>query len=151
MPEISTQNPNRKATRADPKDQTGRLMEKQKAEQALKVELEAQRMAELQGIQSVKDSAPVDYRDKSRPKVEHTVTVPAEPAVPKEYRVRIVADIEGMTFGKEVIFPGDFSDPANPIMPVMGSLKTYDFKEGREYLVDENLYIHLRDLGYLYE
>lgn len=91
-----------------------------------------------------------DYTDAARPKVEPmpAANVPHEP---REYVVRLVASIENMTFGREIIDPGDFSDPANPRMPMVGGLKSYNFIENKLYKVDEPLYQHLRELGYLYE
>lgn len=143
--------PDRRPTRKAPGDYTGVQDGKLKAENAQRVLDAAETMSMAQKLQAVNDSAPVDYRDASRPKGEPLPVVEAEPAEPKEYRVRVVADIDQMTYGKEIIYPGDFSDPNAPKMPLLGGLKTYSFKEGRQYIVDENLYIHLRDLGYLYE
>ena len=90
-----------------------------------------------------------DYTDAARPKVS---PLPAEPpAAPREHVVRLVASIEKMTFGKDIIDPGDFSDPGHPRMPMVGPLKNYDFTEGVLYRVDEPLYQHLKELGYLHE
>lgn len=90
-----------------------------------------------------------DYTDAARPKVAPR---PAEaPHEPREYVVRLVASIENMTFGRDIIDPGDFSDPVNPRMPMVGGLKSYNFTEGTLYKVDEPLYLHLKELGYLYE
>lgn len=135
-----------------PTDYTGRLDERAKKDQANQVAEAAEQMSMATGARRPQPTGRnvTDYTDKARPKVSTDPVPPEEPAEPKTYRVRVVADIENMTFGKEIIDPGNFEDPNNPRMPVLGSLKTYNFQEGGQYIVDEPLYIHLRDLGYLY-
>lgn len=143
-----------RGTVKNPGDLTGREDERLRYEHADEIAQAAEHMATVQQGSPVNRSGRRqvhDYTDAARPKVEATPAEPAVPAKPREYVVRILADIDNMTFGKEVIFPGDFSDPANPQMPVLGSLKTYSFREGEEYKVDEPLYVHLRDLGYVYD
>jgi len=132
-----------------PTDYTGRLDEKGKRDMADQVAQAGEQMAMATGLRRT-GSMVQDLTDKARPKVAPVPVAPEESAEPKTYRVRVVADIENMTFGKEIIDHGDFTDPNNPRMPVLGSLKTYNFQEGGQYIVDEPLYIHLRDLGYLY-
>lgn len=157
MPAQGAQGPqtNRLTNRKHPGDMTGRADEQAKKAiaDAQKIEQAGVTMADsnnpishiLDNVQSV-----VDYTDDARPKVEPKPVAPVAPAEPKKYRIRVVAGIDNMTFGKEIISSGDFTDPDHPIMPIIGSLKTYSFEEGRQYIVDEPLYIHLRDLGYLY-
>jgi hypothetical protein len=140
----------RRTTRKGPTDLTGRTDEKLKAENQAAIDRAAEQMSMITVAENRSRGDVIDYTDEARPPVAPAPVI-EEPKIPKKYKIRLVADIDNMTFGKEIIDPGDFSDPNNPRMPMLGSLKTYDFKEGREYLVDENLYIHLRDLGYVYE
>ena len=65
--------------------------------------------------------------------------------------VRVSYPIEEMTFGKEVIDPGEFDDTGLCTRPpVLGSLKMYSFEEGREYRMTPEMAGHLRQQGYLY-
>lgn len=139
-----------RGTRKNVTDLTGREDERLRNENEALLDEQAERMSMVNASSRRSNREVIDYTDEARPKVApKPVEAPVGP--PQNYRVRLMADIENMTFGKEIIDPGDFTDPNSPRMPVLGSLKTYDFKEGREYIVDEPLYIHLRDLGYVYE
>jgi hypothetical protein len=142
----------RGAPRRSPRDLTGRTDDDLKRAHADEIEQAGQEMAMATAAPpSRKRSKEVtDYTDAARPKVEPK-PVFEQPAEPREYVVRLVASIEDMTFGREIIDPGDFSDPNSPRMPLLGGLKTYNFTEGKLYKVDEPLYLHLRDLGYLYD
>ncbi len=67
-------------------------------------------------------------------------------------RVRVSYPIEEMTFGKEVVDPGEFDETGLCTrLPVLGSLKVYSFKEGAEYRLTPDMAEHLRGLGYLYD
>jgi len=142
--------PQRGRVRKAPGDATGREDQRLKAENATAIELAAQQMSMATAARSVEDDDVVDFTDAARPKIE---VKPPEPVyrIPQKHKVRVLADIDRMTFGKEIIDPGDFTDPNNPHMPVLGSLKEYSFKEGRVYLVDEPLYQHLKQLEYIYD
>ena len=66
-------------------------------------------------------------------------------------RVRVSYPIEEMTFGKEVVDPGEFDETGLCTrLPVLGSLKIYTFAEGKEYRLTPDMAEHLRGLGYLY-
>jgi len=143
-------NPAQRTPRKRPADMTGREKERLAAEAEEAQELEAERMAMATATRAVKNRAVVDYTDAARVKPE-PVPVPEIDVTPRVHTIRVVADIEQMTFGRDVIDPGDLSDPDNPRMPTLGSLKFYDFEEGIQYRVDHDLYLHLKSLGYLYE
>lgn len=63
--------------------------------------------------------------------------------------VRVNSKIEQMTFGREVIDPGD-RDANPPRDPVLGNLRFYDFEENHRYKVPVDLALHLEEKGYLY-
>jgi hypothetical protein len=66
-------------------------------------------------------------------------------------RVRVSYPIEDMTFGKEVIDAGEFDETGLCTrLPVLGSLRTFTFKEGVEYRMTPDMAHHLRELGYTY-
>lgn len=68
-------------------------------------------------------------------------------------RIRVNYPIQDMTFGREVITVGE-TDPNTGLMirpPVLGSLRTFNFEEGRYYIVDADVADHLAFLGYIYE
>ena len=135
-----------------PADLTGREDDRLRRENAEAIEQAGANMALAGGAAVTRKRAKktVDYTDAARPKVSRT-PVAEVPHEPREYVVRLVASIEDMTFGREIVDPGDFTDPANPRMPMVGALKSYSFTEGVLYKVDEPLYQHLKGLGYLYE
>lgn len=145
-----SQPPIRRTTRKGPTDLTGRTDEKLKAEHQADLDAKAEQMAMVDTTKRSASRELIDYTDEARPKTAPRPVI-EEPKNPKKYKIRVLADIDRMTFGKEIIDHGDFTDPNNPRMPQLGALKEYNFQEGREYLVDEALYIHLRDLGYVYE
>lgn len=65
--------------------------------------------------------------------------------------VRVSYPIEQMTFGKEVVDPGEFDESGLCTrLPVLGPLKMYTFKEGVEYRMTPEMAGHLRAQGYLY-
>lgn len=140
----------RTRNRKGPTDQTGREDERLRSENQAAIDAAAQQMSLVAETERQVRSKVVDYTDAARPKPEPTPTF-VEPQDDKPYKVRVVADIENMTFGKEIVDHGDFTDPMNPRMPVLGGLKRYDFQEGVEYLVDKPMYEHLKQLGYLYD
>lgn len=72
---------------------------------------------------------------------------------PKTEFIRVNFPIESMTYGREVLNPGDW-DEENARWakaPVLGNLQTYDFEEGVRYEVSADMADHLRSLGYVYE
>lgn len=116
---------------------------------AIADELEAERIA--------KAAEEVDYtsegRAKAREAAQAGVVEEADVEVrPKTKRIRVNWPVEQMTFGKEIITPAEYDE--NGVMttaPVLGSLRTFDFEEGRWYTVDYDVYQHLAFLGYVYE
>ena len=67
-------------------------------------------------------------------------------------RVRVSYPLEEMTFGREVVDPGEFDDTGLCTrLPVLGALRTYSFAEGREYRLRPDMAEHLRGLGYLFD
>lgn len=67
-------------------------------------------------------------------------------------RIRVNYPIEDMTFGREVVSPGEIDEHGAYVKaPVLGGLRSYKFEEGRYYVVDEDLANHLAYLGYIYE
>jgi hypothetical protein len=143
-------NPAQRTPRKRPGDMTGRAKEKLVQDNADQIALQAEQMTMAEQARAVANSDVVDYTDEARPKPE-PVPVVAVPVKPQKHKIRVTAPIEDMTFGKEIIDAGDVTDPNNPRMPVLGSLKYYSFEEGREYLVDHDMYEHLVELGYVYE
>lgn len=70
----------------------------------------------------------------------------------KTRRIRVNYPIDDMTFGREIVSDAEYDD--NGLMtkaPVVGSLRTFSFEEGRYYIVDKDVADHLRNLGYIYE
>ncbi len=63
-------------------------------------------------------------------------------------RVRVSFPIEQMTWGKDVLDPGEQDETgAYTRLPVLGDLRTYSFEEGRSYLMNPEMAQHLRTQG----
>ena len=145
--------PTRGAPRRHPQDLTGRVDEELKLANAEAIEKAGEEMAlATPAPRRRKRKQVIDYTDDARPKVAITPVV-IEPAEPRKYTVRLVASIENMTYGKEIIDKGEWDEQQHAYTrpPQTGALKRYDFIEGQPYKVDEGLYQHLKGLGYLYE
>jgi hypothetical protein len=72
-------------------------------------------------------------------------TAPVEVNDPK-VTFRVNTDIENMTFGREVIDPGD---PETGRAPIMGVMNNYNFEQGQSYRYPRDLVDHLDRLGYV--
>jgi hypothetical protein len=146
--------PTRGAPRRHPQDLTGRVDEQLKLENADAIERAAEEVALANPApRRRKRREVIDYTDDARPKVAVAPPVVDPTLPPKKYVVRLVASIENMTYGKEIIDEGEWDATLHGYTrpPVTGALKRYDFIEGQPYKVDEGLYVHLKGLGYLYE
>ena len=79
------------------------------------------------------------------------VDVPDEP-LPETMTIRVNYPIEDMTFGREVVRPPVFGEHGEVLQPaVLGGLNTYNFEEGKQYVVPRELGGHLKSLGYVYD
>jgi len=129
-----------------PADYTGLQSERLAQAKAAEQQDAANRMALLTAQQVAESDQLVDYTGSGEPlpQVEvKTVEVNAP------YRtIRVNSKIEDMTYGREVLDPGDLNaDPPRP--PIMGSITRYTFEEGRPYRVTKEMADHLNRLGYL--
>lgn len=78
-------------------------------------------------------------------------TTPGIESMPVEindpYRTMMVnTPIENMTYGKEIVDPGD---PENGIPPLLGEPTNYNFEPGQKYRERKDLVEHLERLGYI--
>jgi hypothetical protein len=149
-------------TRKSPRDMTGKLDEKQKAAAADELSLAAERLAMATEAAVVSNSEVIDMTAagiRERAEAERKAAEPVGPAEvkPQVHRVRVLADIEDMVYGREVVDPGNYADPdfivgETPLrMPTLGGLRFLNFQEGREYMVDHDLYLHLKSLDYIWD
>lgn len=113
----------------------------------------------LEAEHQVKINTDVDYTTKAKPvrRVPTTtddggvVIEDVEVEVPTR-RIRVNYPIEDMTYGREVVSPGEMNEAGAWVRPpVLGGLRNYTFEEGRWYVVDQDLADHLTFLGYVYE
>lgn len=115
-------------------------------EEALAAAQEAKEADRAEKLSSV-----VDYSHGGRVREVEAVDTPSEPK-PETMRIRVNYPIEDMTFGREVVSPPELDEHGNVIKPaVLGGLNTYNFEEGREYIVSFELGAHLKSLGYVYD
>ena len=144
------------ATRKSPRDMTGKLDEKNRAAKEAELAKAAEHMALATEAAVARNSEVIDMTDegrKARAELEQQLNEDVGPVEvkPLKHRVRVLADIEDMVFGREVINPGDWSDPNNIVYPEIGPLRFYNFQEGREYIVDHDMYLHLKSLDYIWD
>lgn len=148
----------RNGARKSPRDFTGIRGQQLAAEAAMTKAEEAQQVQEaLRAQAEVKANTEVDYS--SRPTVKRTpVEVDGELTlenveveVPTE-RIKVIDDIQEMTWGREVISAAVLDENGLVVVPpVLGSLRQLNFERGRWYTVDKELAEHLRFLGYVSE
>jgi hypothetical protein len=94
----------------------------------------------------------VDYTGTQTPDVPEVEEVEEVEAKPKTERIRVNFEVQDMTFGREVLDPGEFD--AHGVMlraPRLGNLRTYNFEPGRWYIVPADVAAHLRYIGYIDE
>lgn len=146
--------------RKRPGDLTGVRGQALAAEAVKNKEEAARQVQEALDIErEVKINTDVDYSTKLKP-VQKTqvakddgevVIEDVEVEIPTR-RIRVNYPIEDMTFGREVVSPGELDERgAYTKAPILGSLRNFTFEEGRWYVVDADLADHLAFLGYVYE
>lgn len=125
---------------------------------AEKAQSAAQLAESLEAERIEKAVTEVDYSAEARVKARETAArneVQADGEVevkPKTRRIRVVDEINDMTFGREVISKAEYDDNGQMTQaPVLGGLRTMSFEPGRWYTVDNDVAEHLQFLGYLYE
>lgn len=130
------------------------------AAEALRTKEEAARQVEaaLEVEREIKINTDVDYTTKQKPVQRVPSTVDGELVIEDVVveiptrRIRVNYPIEDMTYGREVVSPGEMDERGAYIRPpVLGGLRNYTFEEGRWYVVDSDLADHLAFLGYIYE
>lgn len=147
---LANQTPNRQAARKRPGDQTGREKEKLVLANQDEIAAAAEAMTMADQAKAAANSEVVDYTDEGRVKPE-PVLVPEVPVKPQKHKIRVVSGIEDMTFGREIIEPARVGEDGAVRDALLGGLKYYTFEEGREYMVEHDMYVHLVELGYVYE
>lgn len=145
--------------RKRPGDLTG-VRGQQLAAEALANKAESQR--QVQDAREIereeKINTDVDYSTRLQPVQKVPVEVEGEIVIedvvveiPKR-RIRVNYPIDDMTFGREVVFPGELNEYGSYVRaPILGGLRNFSFEEGRWYVVDADLAAHLTFLGYVYE
>lgn len=122
--------------------QSERLQEAKAAEQADN----AKRMAMITAVAQEENNTLVDYTGSGEPLPQ--VELKAVEVNAPYRTIRVNSKIEDMTYGREVLDPGDFkADPPRP--PIMGAITRYTFEEGRSYRVTKDMAEHLNRLGYI--
>lgn len=145
--------------RKRPGDLTGVRGQQLAAEaQATKEESNRQVQEARQIEREIKINTDVDYSTKVRPTQKRSVEVEGEIVIEDivveipTRRIRVNFPIEDMTFGREVIDPGEMNEYGAYVRPpILGGLRNFSFEEGRWYIVDSDLADHLGFLGYIYE
>lgn len=163
----------RGSARKNPRDLTGIRGQQLAAEAAAdKAEAAAQVAEAREAQRSAELSTVVDYTDApttgTKPnavaedavaatevEVGETVTEVEETVIdvaPRTKRIRMLDDLADMTYGREVIADAKFDEQGNMTRyPVLGGLRTYNFKAGVTYDVPADVAGHLAALGYTYD
>jgi hypothetical protein len=135
-----------KSSRKRPADFTGRQTEQlNEAHKTERIE-QSQRIALVNAELEEEKNIIVDYTGSEEPMP--AVEVRQVEVNSPNRMIRVNSDIDQMTYGREVIDPGDYT--ASPPRPaILGSLNTYNFKEGQVYRVPKEVADHLNDKGYI--
>lgn len=146
--------------RKRPGDLTGVRGQQLAAEAAAnKTETVRQVQEALELEREIKINTDVDYTQPSRPVKKVPVALDNGEVVIEDIavevptrRIRVNYPIEDMTFGREVIDPGEINELGAYVRPpILGGLRNFTFEEGRWYIVNQDLADHLAFLGYIYE
>lgn len=148
------------AARKRPGDLTG-VRGQQLAAQAAATKAEEAKQVQtaLETERQERINQDVDYTTKVHPIIRKPVAGDGEEMVIEEIavetptrRIRVNYPIEDMTFGREVVSPGEVDEHGAYVKaPVLGGLRSFSFEEGRYYIVDDDLANHLHYLGYIFE
>lgn len=131
--------------RKRPADHTGVQMQRQAKDNSEAIKERAAELGMIQAqIDDERTNEVVDLTGSQEPAPVAEVK-PIEVSRP-DRTIRVVCDIEEMTFGRQVI-PG--SEEQGTVARA-GSLQTYSFEEGRQYKVPWDVAEHLQKLGYLH-
>lgn len=150
----------RGTARKNPRDLTGIRGQQLAAEAAAdKAEAAAQIAEAREAQRSAELATVVDYTDapttgtKPNAVAEDVEVEETEVEVrPKTRRIRMLDDLPDMTYGREVIADAEFDEQGNMTKyPVLGGLRTYNFKAGVTYDVPPDVAGHLAALGYTYD
>lgn len=135
-----------RVSRKRPADFTGKQTERlQEAKKAELIEA-SQRIAMVNAEMAQAKDEPVDYTNSSEP-MPHVELRTVEVSSPFRM-IRVNTKIDQMTYGREVLDPGDYS--ASPPRPaIMGPMKFYTFEEGQLYRVPKEVADRLDELGYI--
>jgi hypothetical protein len=128
-----------------PADFTGKLQQKLAEDKKSELVEAAQRVAMVTAVAAdIKDNEIIDLTNSDEP-----LPVPEvrEVEVNSPNRIiRVNSDLPMVTFGREVLDPGD---PETGRPAIMGPMNMYNFEEGQQYRVPRELADHLQQLGYL--
>lgn len=147
--------PAQRARSKRPGDATGIADEKLKIVHEEELLRQAESMAMVNRVAAVQNSEVVDLTEEARLEeikaaAEAALQAEQVPVKKRKYRVRVIADVEDMTLGKHVITPAEVGQDGEFKDAHLGGLNTVTLREGRQYDVDEDMYNHLKHLGYLY-
>lgn len=136
----------RAPSRKRPADYTGRKTEQLQEDKKAEIIEASQRIALVNAELQEEKNQIVDYTHSNEPlpQVEIQSAVVNTP-----FRmIKVNSDITDMTYGREVLDPGDF-EATPPRAPRMGSMNMYSFQEGQLYRVKKEVAEHLERLGYI--
>jgi hypothetical protein len=116
---------------------------------------EAERRAELATVVDYTDAPTTGTKPNDVAEVDETEVEVEEIEIevrPRTKRIRMLDDLPDMTFGREVISDAVYDENGNMTRyPVLGGLRTYNFKAGVTYDVPPDVAGHLASLGYTYD
>lgn len=139
--------PNIRNSRKPPADYTGKQKERLQAQHEVEVAEAADQMALATAQKAASDNRIVDYTGADTPLDEVETAKEVETNEPF-MTVRILADIEQMTFGRQVYSEARTEDNGVYHPAVLGPLNFFDFEAGRRYKVPRDLGLHLIKLEY---
>lgn len=136
--------------RKRPTDFTGKQTEELNEAKKVEKAEAAQRVAMVTAEAEAASNEIVDYFPQSGKPLPQLEVREVEVNDPGRI-IRVNTDIDQMVFGREVVDPGDLTnpDPSLHRAPVMGPIKFWNFKEGQAYRVNKDMAEHLQRLGYL--
>lgn len=159
---VSARNSGPRTQRKRPGDLTGIRKQRGEAEHSEELATKQAEMALANARQTARQlDEVIDYTDDERSLFtpQHEDFENADTPLPEQYasdaidvtkpttEIRVNTKIEDMTFGRQVLDPGDRDEGRDP---VLGNLRYFNFDEGQRYNVPTALALHLDELGYLW-
>jgi hypothetical protein len=133
-----------------PGDQTAiqkQKLEREHAEELAERQRELAMVAQAEADQQ-RQAETVDYFESASQPLDEPEIRADEDSEERMWVIRVLLPIEQMCFGRAIVKEPKYNEQGEMTdFPVLGSVRLYDFEEGRRYRVPREMALHLIDKG----